>query len=133
MNLPTFQPLFPAEYMNIVSSSFGLYAFASPESNIRPSVGVAVGCLLFFIGIAGMVFNYKNFLVTMLCIEIMYLGIVTCFVFQGLAHADATAAIYGLLVLIFAACESAVGLGLLVTLYRFGRTVGFDALTSLGG
>lgn len=69
----------------------------------------------------------------MLCVEIMYLGAVTSFVFHGLAYADTTAAIYGLLILIFAACESAVGLGLLVTLYRFGRTVGFDALSSLGG
>jgi NADH:ubiquinone oxidoreductase subunit K len=121
------------DYIDIVYSSYGLIAPVLPDSNSYAGAGVLIGCLLFFIGLAGMAFNYKNFLVTMLCVESMYLGIVTCFVFQGLIHADATAAIYGLLVLIFAACESAVGLGLLVTLYRFGRTVGFDALTSLGG
>jgi NADH:ubiquinone oxidoreductase subunit K len=80
-----------------------------------------------------MAFNYKNFLVTMMSIECMYLGAVTSFVFYGITFQDTTATIYGLLTLIFAACESAIGLGLLVSVYRFGRTIGFPALTSLGG
>jgi NADH:ubiquinone oxidoreductase subunit K len=88
---------------------------------------------LFFIGLVGMVFNYKNFLVTMMSVECMYLGAVTGFVFYGLAFHDTTATIYGLLVLIFAACESAIGLGLLVSIYRFGRTIGFSSITALGG
>jgi NADH:ubiquinone oxidoreductase subunit K len=69
----------------------------------------------------------------MMSIECMYLGAVTSFVFYGIAFHDTTAAIYGLLVLIFAACESAIGLGLLVCAYRFGRTIGFTALTALKG
>jgi NADH:ubiquinone oxidoreductase subunit K len=88
---------------------------------------------LFFIGLAGMAFNYKNFLVTMMAVECMYLGAVTGFIFYGFAYNDSTATIYGLLVLIFAACESAVGLGLLISVYRFGRTIGFSSLTALGG
>jgi len=88
---------------------------------------------LFFIGLVGMVFNYKNFLVTMMSVECMYLGAVTGFVFYGIAFHDTTATIYGLLVLIFAACESAIGLGLLVSIYRFGRTIGFSSITALGG
>jgi NADH-quinone oxidoreductase subunit K len=92
-----------------------------------------VSFCLFFLGLVGMVFNYKNFLVTMMSIECMYLGAVTSFLFYGLAFHDTTAAIYGLLVLIFAACESAIGLGLLVSVYRFGRTIGFSPLTALGG
>jgi len=104
----------------------------SPTAPAIP-VWITVSLGLFFIGLGGMVFNYKNFLVTMMCVEIMYLGAVTSFVFYGLAFHDITAAIYGLLVLIFAACESAVGLGLLISVYRFGRTIGFSALISLGG
>jgi len=80
-----------------------------------------------------MVFNYKNFLVTMMAVECMYLGVVTGFVFYGITFHDTTAAVYALLVLIFAACESAIGLGLLISVYRFGRTIGFSALTALGG
>lgn len=92
-----------------------------------------VSFTLFFLGLAGMIFNYKNFLVTMMSVECMYLGVVTSFVFYGLAFHDITAAVYGLLILIFAACESAVGLGLLVAVYRFGRTIGFNSLVALGG
>ena len=92
-----------------------------------------VSFCLFFLGIVGMVFNYKNFLVTMMSIECMYLGAVTSFVFYGITFNDTTAAVYGLLVLIFAACESAIGLGLLISVYRFGRTIGFSTLTALGG
>lgn len=88
---------------------------------------------LFFLGLAGMVLNYKNFLVTMMSIECMYLGAVTSFIFYGIGFHDATAAVYGLLILIFAACESAVGLGLLVAIYRFGYTIGFNSLRALGG
>jgi NADH:ubiquinone oxidoreductase subunit K len=96
-------------------------------------VWLSVSFCLFFLGLVGMAFNYKNFLVTMMSIECMYLGAVTSFVFYGITFQDTTATIYGLLTLIFAACESAIGLGLLVSVYRFGRTIGFPALTSLGG
>jgi NADH-quinone oxidoreductase subunit K len=101
------------------------------ENNTPAWLKVSFG--LFFLGLVGMAFNYKNFLVTMMSVEVMYLGAVTSFVFYGLAYHDTTATIYGLLVLIFAACESAIGLGLLVSIYRFGRTIGFSSLTALGG
>lgn len=84
-------------------------------------------------GLLGMVYNYKNFLVTIMCVEIMYLGAVTSFVLYGLTFHDANAAIFGLLILIFGACESAVGLGLLVAIYRFDRRIDFDAFNLLGG
>jgi NADH:ubiquinone oxidoreductase subunit K len=80
-----------------------------------------------------MVFNYKNFLVTMMSVEVMYLGAVTSFVLYGAAFHNSKATIYGLLILIFAACESAVGLGLLVAVYRFGRQIDFVSHTTLGG
>lgn len=112
---------------------FILYCPTPTDASTGAQVWITVSFSLFFLGLAGMVFNYKNFLVTMMCVEIMYLGAVTSFVFYGLAFHDITAAIYGLLVLIFAACESAVGLGLLISVYRFGRTIGFSALISLGG
>jgi NADH:ubiquinone oxidoreductase subunit K len=44
-----------------------------------------------------MVYTYKNFLVTMMCVEIMYLGVVISFVLYGLIFHDRMATIYGLL------------------------------------
>jgi NADH:ubiquinone oxidoreductase subunit K len=69
----------------------------------------------------------------MMCIEIMYLGAVLSFVFYGITFQTSHATIYGLLVLIFGACESAVGLGLLVAIFRFARTIELDAFAVLGG
>jgi NADH:ubiquinone oxidoreductase subunit K len=82
---------------------------------------------------AGMVYNPKSFLVTMMCIEMMYLGAITGFIFYGLIHNDIIAAIYALLILIFAACESAVGLGLLVVARTYEDTLEVGRFVLLGG
>lgn len=78
-----------------------------------------------------MVYNHHSFLTTMMSVEVMYVGAVSSFVLYGVALKDVNALTYGLLVLIFAACESAVGLGLLLILYRYGRAVSFEAHASL--
>ena len=80
-----------------------------------------------------MIFNYKNFLITMMSIELMYLGAITSFVVLGVAAHDARGSIYSLSLLILAACESAIGLGILIVLYRFGRSIGFTSYQQLGG
>jgi len=80
-----------------------------------------------------MIFNYKNFLVTIISIEIMYLGAITSFVLYGALINDPRGFIYGLVLLIVAACESAIGLGILIVLYRFGRAIDFNSYQYLGG
>jgi NADH-quinone oxidoreductase subunit K len=88
---------------------------------------------LFLGGLLGMIFNYKNFLVTMMSVELMYLGAVSSFVLFGTVCHDSRGSIYGLLLLILAACESAIGLGILIVLHRFGRSIDFAAYQQLGG
>lgn len=89
--------------------------------------------LLYFAGVLGIIFNHKNFLVTIRSIELRYLGIITSFVIYGVSFGDHRGAIYGLLILILAACESAVGLGIIIVLHRFGRSIDFSAYQDLGG
>lgn len=89
--------------------------------------------ILYLIGLLGIVFNHKNFLVTMMCAELMYLGAISSFALYGTLMGDSTAQIYALILLILAACESAIGLGLLISLYRFGRAVDFESYQQLGG
>jgi NADH:ubiquinone oxidoreductase subunit K len=89
--------------------------------------------LLFFIGLSGIVFNYRNYLVTMLCIEIMYLGITVCFLIVSVATSDPKGQIYALILLIAAAAESAIGLGVLVVLYKFGKSIDFADYQELRG
>jgi len=69
----------------------------------------------------------------MLCIEIMYLGITVCFLIVGVSSGDPKGQIYGLCLLIIAAAESAIGLGLLVVLFRFGGSIDFIDYEELKG
>jgi len=89
--------------------------------------------LLFLIGLTGIIFNYKNYLITMFCIEIMYLGITLCFIIVSISTADPKGQIYALLLLILAAAESAIGLGILIVLYRFGSSIEFQGYQELKG
>lgn len=89
--------------------------------------------LLFFIGLTGIIFNYRNYLVTMLCIELMYLGITICFLILGVSLGDPRGQIYALLLIIIAAAESAIGLGILVVLYKFGKSIDFSDYEELRG
>jgi len=88
---------------------------------------------LFLIGLSGIIFNYKNYLVTMFCIELMYLGITICFIIVSISTADPKGQIYAIILLILAAAESAVGLGLLIVLYRFGNSIDFTEYQKLKG
>ena len=89
--------------------------------------------LIFFIGLTGMIFNYRNYLVTMLCIEIMYLGITVCFLIVSTITVDPKGQIFALILLIVAAAESSVGLGLLVVLFKFGKSIDFKDYQELKG
>lgn len=77
--------------------------------------------------------NYKNFLVTMLCIELMYVGIVVSFTLISIFTNDAKGQLYAITVLILAASESAIGLGLLIVLFRKANSVSFEAYQELRG
>jgi len=89
--------------------------------------------LLYSAGLLGISGTFNNLLFTMICIELMYLGLVSSFILQSAIHQTTVGVIYGLLLLILAACESAVGLGILIVLYRFGETIRFDAYQELRG
>lgn len=94
---------------------------------------LAFSFILFFAGLLGIIFNNQNFLVTMMCVELMYLGAISSFVLYGTVMHDEQVSSYGLFFLILAACESAVGLGILIVLYRFGRSIEFSDYEELGG
>lgn len=69
----------------------------------------------------------------MMSIELMYLGGLMSFVFFAICTDDFRASLYVLLFLILAACESAVGLGILIVLYRFDQSIDFDDFQNLAG
>lgn len=89
--------------------------------------------VLFFIGISWLLLNWKNFLITLLCIELMYFGIVTAFILITSATNDPKGLIYAIMLVILAAAESAIGLGILIVLYRFGKSIHFLDYKELKG
>lgn len=69
----------------------------------------------------------------MLAIEMIYLGVISSFVLHGVVCNDPRGAIYGLFFLILAACESGIGLGILIVLRRFGNSVELSDYQQLHG
>ena len=88
---------------------------------------------LFFTGLLGLIFSHRNFLVSMLSIEVMYLGVIAGFSILSVITGNYFCQIYALALLILAASESAVGLGILIVLFKFGRNVDFTTYEELKG
>ena len=88
---------------------------------------------LFFIGLVGIVFNKRNFLIMLLCIELMFFSISLNFIFFSISTYNTLGQVYALLVVTTAAAETAIGLSLLVVAYRLGNKVDYNSLVVLRG
>ncbi|MFT4924594.1 MAG: NADH-quinone oxidoreductase subunit K [Phenylobacterium sp.] len=87
---------------------------------------------LFVIGIFGVVAR-RNLLFILISLEIMLNAVVLLFVVASSFHGNADGQIMYLLVLTLAAAEVAVGLGLVIHMYRQHHTLDVDKLTQLRG
>jgi NADH-quinone oxidoreductase subunit K len=63
----------------------------------------------------------------------MYFGIVLSFIFISGAFQDPKGQIYALIFVILAASESAIGLGVLIVLYRHGQSIDFRTYQEIKG
>ena len=107
--------------------------FSSPWTWLPYNNLLTLGFLISFIGLYGIVFNAKNFLVTMMCIELAYLGISLTFIINSLYFFDPLGQLYSLFLIILAAGEAAVGLGLLIVIFRIERRIDFATYRALRG
>lgn len=92
-----------------------------------------LGTILFSIGIVGIFLNRKNLIVLLMSIELMLLAVNTNFVAFSYYLGDATGQIFVFFILTVAAAESAIGLAILVTLFRNLNTINVEDLNSLKG
>ena len=92
-----------------------------------------LGAALFAIGIVGIVIHRKNMIVLLMSIELMLLGLNTTFVSFSSLLGDAAGQIFVFFILTVAAAESAIGLAILVVLFRNMDTVDMDKLDNLKG
>ena len=91
-----------------------------------------VSALVFCIG-AGGVLTRRNPLVILLCLELMLNAGNLALVAFSRAHGNQQGQIFALIVMVVAACEVAVGLGLIVAIYRRRLPIDVDELRELQG
>jgi NADH:ubiquinone oxidoreductase subunit K len=93
---------------------------------------LVVSALIFSIG-AGGVLVRRNPLVVLLCIELMLNAANLALVGFSRMHGNMDGQIFALIVMVVAACEVAIGLGLIVALYRRRLPIDVDELRELQG
>ena len=93
---------------------------------------LAVSALIFCVGALG-VLTRRNPLVILLCLELMLNAANLALVAFARMHGDAGGQVFALIVMVVAACEVTVGLGLIVAIHRRRLPVDVDELRELKG
>ncbi len=94
---------------------------------------LALGGLLFAISVVGIFLNRKNLIVLLMAIELMLLAVNMNFIAFSQHLGDYAGQIFVFFILTVAAAESAIGLAILVALFRNLRTINVEDLDSLKG
>jgi NADH-quinone oxidoreductase subunit K len=94
---------------------------------------LTLAAILFAISIAGIFLNRKNVVVLLMCIELMLLAANINFIAFSHYLNDSAGQIFVFFILTVAAAEAAIGLAILVTLFRRRRTIDVDDLDTLKG
>ncbi len=94
---------------------------------------LTLSSVLFALSVAGIFLNRKNVILLLMCIELMLLAV--NFNFVALSHflGDAGGQVFVFFILTVAAAESAIGLAILVVLFRSRRSIRVQDLDSLKG
>ena len=93
---------------------------------------LVASALIFSIGAAGVLVR-RNPLVILLCIELMLNAANLALVAFSRMHGNMDGQIFALIVMVVAACEVAIGLGLIVALFRRRLPIDVDELRELQG
>ena len=94
---------------------------------------LTLGAILFAISVMGIFLNRKNVIIIMMSIELMLLAVNMNFVAFSHYLGDAAGQIIVFFILTVAAAESAIGLAILVVLFRNLNTVNVEELDRLKG
>jgi NADH-quinone oxidoreductase subunit K len=94
---------------------------------------LGLAAVLFAFAVAGIIINRKNLIVLLMCIELMLLSVNINFVAFSRFLGDASGQVFVFFILTVAAAEAAIGLAILVTLFRNRRTINVAELDSLKG
>ena len=94
---------------------------------------IALSGVLFAIAVAGVFLNRRNVIVLLMCIELMLLAVNFNFVAFSRFLGDIAGQIFVFFILTVAAAEAAIGLAILVVVFRERRSIDVEDLDSLQG
>ena len=94
---------------------------------------LVLGSLLFAISVVGIFLNRKNVIVLLMAIELMLLAVNLNFIAFAHYLNDIAGQVFVFFILAVAAAESAIGLAILVVLFRNLKTINVDDLDQLKG
>lgn len=92
-----------------------------------------LSAILFAISIAGIIINRKNVITLLMCIELMLLAVNTNFIAFSYFLDDTAGQIFVFFILTVAAAEAAIGLAIIVALFRNRATIDVEQLNQLKG
>jgi NADH-quinone oxidoreductase subunit K len=93
---------------------------------------LVLSAFLFAIGVAGVIAR-RNPLVVLLCLELMLNAGNLALVAFSRMHGGAGGQVFALIVMVIAACEVVVGLGIIVAMYRNRLPIDIDEMSELRG
>lgn len=94
---------------------------------------LVLGAILFSISVLGIFLNRKNVIILLMAIELMLLAVNMNFIAFSHYLGDTAGQVFVFFILTVAAAESAIGLAILVVLFRNLRTINVDDLDRLKG
>ena len=94
---------------------------------------LSLGAMLFALSVIGIFLNRKNLIVLLMAIELMLLAVNYNFIAFSHYLSDTAGQIFVFFILTVAAAESAIGLAILVVLFRSQQTINVEDLGSLKG
>ncbi len=94
---------------------------------------LTLAAILFAMSIAGIFINRRNLIVLLMCIELMLLAVNFNFIAFSRYLGDETGQVFVFFILTVAAAEAAIGLAILVVLFRNRRSINVQELDSMKG
>ena len=94
---------------------------------------LSLGAILFALSVIGIFLNRRNLIVLLMAIELMLLAVNMNFIAFSHYLGDVAGQIFVFFILTVAAAESAIGLAILVVLFRNLRSIDVEDLGSLKG
>lgn len=94
---------------------------------------LTLSAILFSLSVAGIFVNRKNVILLLMCIELMLLAVNFNFIAFSRYLGDSAGQIFVFFILTVAAAEAAIGLAILVVLFRSKQTINVEDLNEMRG